>query len=174
MNLALLVLHVVVGVLFFAHGAQKLFGWFGGYGIGGTAGFFDQIGLRPGRLHAWAAAFAETVGGILLALGLFTPIGAALVIAVMTAAVITVHWEKGPFNTEGGYEFNLTLVTAVFALSGVGPGEWSLDNVLGIDWTGTGWALIALGAGILGGIGAVIQGRASSTSHVDQTPPATA
>jgi hypothetical protein len=62
----------------------------------------------------------------------------------------------------------------VFALSGVGPGEWSLDNVVGIDWTGTGWALIALGAGILGGIGAVIQGRASSTSHVDQAPPAAA
>jgi putative oxidoreductase len=174
MNLALLVLHVVVGVLFFAHGAQKLFGWFGGYGIGGTAGFFDQIGLRPGRMHAWAAALAETVGGILLALGLFTPIGAALVIAVMTAAVITVHWEKGPFNTEGGYEFNLTLVAAVFALSGVGPGEWSLDNAFGIGWTGTEWALITLGAGILGGIGAVIQGRAYATSHVDQAPPAAA
>jgi putative oxidoreductase len=80
---------------------QKLFGWFGGYGIGGTAGFFDQLGLRPGRLHAWAAALAETVGGILLALGLFTPIGAALVIAVMTAAVITVHWEKGPPQHRG-------------------------------------------------------------------------
>jgi putative oxidoreductase len=91
---------------------------------------------------------------------------------VMTAAVITVHWEKGPFNTEGGYEFNLTLVAAAFALSGVGPGEWSLDNVLGVDWTGTGWALIALGAGILGGIGAVIQGRASGTDRVDQAPPA--
>ena len=174
MNLALLVLHVVVGVLFFAHGAQKLFGWFGGYGIGGTAGFFDQIGLQPGRLHAWAAALAETVGGILLALGLFTPIGAALVIAVMTAAVITVHWQKGPFNTEGGYEYNLTLVAAVFALSGVGPGEWSLDNAFGIDWTGTEWALSALGAGILGGIGAVIQGRAYATTHVDQAPPAAA
>ena len=171
MNLALLVLHVVVGLLFFAHGTQKLFGWFGGYGLVRTAGFFDQLGLRPGRLHAWAAAFAETVGGILLALGLFTPIGAALVIAVMTAAVITVHWEKGLFNTEGGYEFNLTLVAAVFALSGVGPGEWSLDNVFGIDWAGTGWALIALGAGLLGGIGAVIQGRASSTSTASQVPP---
>lgn len=174
MKLGGLVMRSVIGALFVGHGTQKLFGWFGGYGIGGTAGFFDQLGLRPGRLHAWAAALAETVGGILLALGLFTPIGAALVIAVMTAAVITVHWEKGPFNTEGGYEFNLTLVAAVFALSGVGPGEWSLDNVLGIDWTGTGWALIALGAGILGGIGAVIQGRASSTSHVDQAPPAAA
>jgi putative oxidoreductase len=64
MNLALLVLHVVVGLLFFAHGTQKLFGWFGGHGIEGTAGFFDQLGMHPGRLHAWAAAFAETVGGI--------------------------------------------------------------------------------------------------------------
>jgi putative oxidoreductase len=174
MNLALLVLHVVVGLLFFAHGTQKLFGWFGGYGIGGTAGFFEQLGLRPGRLHAWAAALAETIGGVLLALGLFTPIGAALVIAVMTTAVITVHWEKGPFNTEGGYEFNLTLVAAAFALSGVGAGEWSLDNAFGVDWTGTGWALVALGAGIVGGIGAVLQGRAYATSHVDQAPPAAA
>jgi putative oxidoreductase len=171
MNLALLVLHVVIGLLFFAHGAQKLFGWFGGFGIGGTAGFFDQIGLRPGRLHAWAAAVAETLGGLLLALGLFTPIGSALVIAVMVAAVITVHWEKGLFNTEGGYEFNLTLTSVAFALAGVGPGEWSLDNVVGIDWTGTGWALIALGAGIVGGVAAVIQGRAYSQSPADQMPP---
>jgi putative oxidoreductase len=174
MNLALLVLHLVVGLLFFAHGTQKLFGWFGGYGIDGTAGFFEQLGLRPGRLHAWAAALAETVGGILLALGLFTPIGAALVIAVMTTAVITVHWEKGPFNTEGGYEYNLTIVAAVLALSGVGPGEWSLDNVVGIDWTGTGWALIALGAGIVGGVAAVIQGRSTSTAHERHPPAATA
>jgi putative oxidoreductase len=174
MNLALLALHVVIGLLFFAHGAQKLFGWFGGYGIQGTAGFFDQIGLRPGRLHAMAAALAETVGGLLLALGLFTPIGAALITAVMTAAVISVHWQKGLFNTEGGFEYNLTLVAAAFALSGVGPGEWSLDNVFGIDWTGTGWALIALGAGILGGVAAVLQGRAYATGHADQAPPATA
>jgi|SRR5215211_932853 len=174
MNLALLVLHVVIGVLFFAHGTQKLFGWFGGYGIDGTAGFFDQIGLRPGRLHAMAAGFAETVGGLLLALGLFTPIGSALVIAVMVAAIITVHWEKGPFNTEGGYEFNLTLVAIAFALAGVGPGEWSLDNVFDIAWTGTGWALIALGAGVAGGVGAAIQGRASSPSPANQPPPATA
>jgi putative oxidoreductase len=171
MDLALLVLRVVVGVLFFAHGTQKLFGWFGGFGITGTAGFLDQIGLRPGRLHAWGSAVAETLGGVLLALGLLTPIGSALIIAVMVAAVITVHWQKGFFNTEGGYEFNLTLVAVAFALAGVGPGQWSLDNALSIDWTGTGWALIALGAGLLGGIGAVLQGRASSTSRVDQAPP---
>jgi putative oxidoreductase len=159
MNLALLVLHVVVGVLFFAHGAQKLFGWFGGYGIGGTAGFFDQIGLRPGRMHAWAAALAETVGGILLALGLFTPIGAALVIAVMTAAVITVHWEKGPFNTEGGYEFNLTLIAALAALVDGGPGSPSVDRALGIDETGPAWALAAIAGGAAGSTLAVEAGK---------------
>jgi putative oxidoreductase len=171
MNLALLVLRVVIGLLFFAHGAQKLFGWFGGYGIQGTAGFFDQIGLRPGRLHVWAAASAESVGGLLLALGLVTPIGSIMVIAVMVAAVITVHWAKGFFASEGGYEFNLTLTAVAFALAGIGPGEWSLDNALGVDWTGTGWALIALGAGIVGGIGAVIQGRASSPRPADEAPP---
>jgi putative oxidoreductase len=171
MNLALLVLHVVVGLLFFAHGAQKLFGWFGGYGIEGTAGFMDSIGLRPGRLHAMAAAFAETVGGLLLALGLFTPIGSALVISVMVAAILTVHISKGFFNTEGGYEFNVTLIAAAFALAGVGPGEWSLDNVFDISWNGTGWALIALGAGIAGGVAAVLSGRASSPSPADQAPP---
>jgi putative oxidoreductase len=171
MNLALLVLHGVVGVLFFAHGTQKLFGWFGGYGIDGTAGFLEQVGLRPGRVHAWLSALAETVGGLLLALGLLTPIGSAMVIAVMVTAILTVHGTKGFFNTDGGYEFNLTLIAAAFALAGVGPGEWSLDNAFGIDWTGTGWALIALGAGVLGGVGAVIQGRASSPSPADQAPP---
>jgi putative oxidoreductase len=171
MNLAMLVLHVVIGVVFFAHGTQKIFGWFGGYGIEATAGFFENIGLRPARLHAWAAALGETIGGLLLALGLLTPIGSALIIAVMTTAIITVHGTKGFFNTDGGYEFNLTLMAAAFALAGVGPGKWSLDNAIGIEWHGTNWALIALGAGLLGGIGAVLQGHAVSASPPDQARP---
>jgi putative oxidoreductase len=171
MDLALFVLHVVIGLLFFAHGVQKIFGWFGGYGIGGTAGFMESLGLRPGRLHAWSSGLAETIGGLLLVLGLLTPIGSAMVIAVMVTAILTVHGTKGFFNTEGGYEFNLTLMAAAFALAGVGPGEWALDNALGIDWTGTGWALIALGAGLVAGIAAVLQGRAASSSPADQAPP---
>jgi putative oxidoreductase len=174
MDLALFALHFIVGALFFAHGAQKLFGWFGGYGIGGTAGFMDSLGMRPARLHAWAAALAETVGGVLLALGLFTPIGAAMVIAVMVTAIITVHGTKGFFTQDGGYEFNLVLIAAAFALAGVGPGAWSLDNALDISWTGTGWALVALGAGLLGGIGAVVQGRVASASRAGRTPAAAA
>src|SRR3954470_1308770 len=100
MDLALLVLRIVVGGLFVGHGAQKLFGAFGGHGLAGTAGFFENIGLRPGMLHARAAGAAELVGGLLLALGLFTPFGAAALIATMVAAIVTVHYAKGVWVTE--------------------------------------------------------------------------
>src|SRR3954453_8624563 len=159
MNLALLGLRLVVGLTFTAHGAQKLFGVFGGHGIDGTAGFFEQIGLRPGKLHTWAAGLAEFFGGLLIALGLVTPIAGAALIGVMTAAVLTVHLKNGFFVTNQGYEFNLALAAALFALAGIGAGSWSLDNALNIDLTGAGWALGALGVGILGGIGAVVSGR---------------
>ena len=159
MDLALLVLRIVVGLGFAAHGAQKLFGIFGGHGIEGTAGFFEQIGLRPGRVHAWAAGTTEFAGGLLIALGLFVPFAAAALIAVMTAAILTVHLHNGFFNTENGYEYNLELVAAVFALAGIGAGAWSLDSALGLDLAGTAWALGALAAGLLGGIGAVLAGR---------------
>jgi putative oxidoreductase len=154
-----LALRLVVGLGFSAHGAQKLFGAFGGHGIEGTAGFFEQIGLRPGKHHAWAAGAAEFFGGLLVALGLVTPFASAALIAVMTAAVLTVHLRNGFFNAGDGYEYNLVLAAALFALAGIGAGNWSIDNMLGIDWTGTGWALGALGAGILGGLGAVLSGR---------------
>lgn len=159
MDLALLVMRLVIGLLFVAHGSQKLFGVFGGGGLKGTADMFDAISLRPGRLHAPAAGTAEFVGGALLALGLVTPVGAALVIAVMVAAVATVHLPKGIWNSNGGYEYNAVMVAVAFALAGVGPGQWSLDNALGIDWSSTGWALAALGVGLIGGLGTVISGR---------------
>ena len=159
MDLALLVLRVVVGALFAGHGAQKLFGAFGGGGLDGTAQMFDNIGLRPGTLHARAAGAAEFAGGALLALGLFTPFAAAAAIAVMTAAVITVHAANGIWNTDRGYEYNLVMVAAVFALAGIGAGSWSLDDAFGFDLHGTAWAIGALLVGVLGGIGAVLSGR---------------
>ena len=159
MDLALLALRVVVGLLFVGHGSQKLLGVFGGAGLNRTADLFEAIGLRPGQLHARAAGTAEVAGGALLALGLLTPVGAALVIAVMVAAIVTVHAPKGLWNTGGGYEYNLVMVASAFALAGVGPGGWSLDNAVGIDWSSTGWALAALGAGLLGGGATVIAGR---------------
>jgi putative oxidoreductase len=159
MDLALLALRVVVGLLFVGHGAQKLFGMFGGGGLEGTAGMFDSIGLRPGWLHARAAGTAEFLGGALIALGLFTPFAAAALIGVMTAAIITVHAPNGIWNTNQGYEFNVVMVAAVFALAGVGAGSWSLDNAFSFDLHGTVWAIGALVAGVLGGVGTVLSGR---------------
>jgi putative oxidoreductase len=164
MDLALLVLRVLVGVLFVGHGAQKLFGVFGGGGLEETSTMFDQIGLRPGWLHARAAGTGEFLGGALIALGLFTPFAAAVLIGVMTAAVITVHFPNGIWNTNRGYEFNLVMAAVVFALAGVGAGSWSLDNAFGFDLAGTWWAVGALAVGLLGGGAAVISGR-SVRSH---------
>jgi putative oxidoreductase len=170
MEIALLGLRLVVGLTFVAHAAPKLFKVFGGSGIQGTADAFDQIGLRPSRFNAWLAALSELIGGLLLALGLVTPVAAAALIAVMTAAVVTVHLRFGFFATNNGYEYNLVLATAAFALAGTGPGEWSLDNALGIDWSGTGWALGALGAGVLGGLAPVVGNRLTSAGADNGQP----
>lgn len=129
-NLALLFLRVVVGALFVGHGTQKAFGWFGGHGIAGTAGFMEQLGLKPGRLHATAAAFGETVGGLLVLLGLWTPIGAGLIVAVMLVAIKTVHLSKGPWNSDGGYEYPLTLIAVALFLAANGPGAYTLPPLL--------------------------------------------
>ena len=159
MDTGLAVLHIVVGLLFVGHGAQKLFGVFGGHGLEGTAGFFESLGLRPGRFHAFAAGFNEFAGGVLLALGLLVPVAAALLIATMLAASLTAHWGKGIWNQDGGIELPLVYGTIAFALSAVGAGSASLDSALGLDVHGLGWALAALGAGLLGGLGAVASGR---------------
>jgi putative oxidoreductase len=146
-------------MLLAGHGAQKLFGWFGGHGLAGTAAFFDQLGLKPGHLHARAAGVLELGGGILLALGLLTPFGSMALIAVMTAAVITVHGRKGPWVTEGGFEYNAVIAAVAFALASAGAGAWSLDRALGLSDDGVVWGALALAGGILGGIAAVAYGR---------------
>ena len=174
MDFALLALRLVVGLFFAGHGAQKLFGSFGGHGIDGTAGFFDSIGMKPGRRNAIAAGTAEFAGGVLLILGLATPLAAALIIGVMVVAIATVHAKKGPWVTDGGWEYNAVLIAVVFALTGASPGEISLDGLIGWmpDITGTGWAFTALGLGALGGIFAVAIARA--TAERDAAAPAPA
>ena len=162
MDLALLVLRLVVGLLFVGHGAQKLFGAFGGGGLQSTAGMFDNIGLQPGWLHARAAGAAEFAGGALIALGFVTPFAAAALIGVMVAAILAVHAKNGIWNTNQGYEFNLVLAAAVFALAGIGAGAWSLDSAFGLDLHGVIWALAALAAGLIGGFATVISGRAQT------------
>jgi putative oxidoreductase len=168
MNLGLLVLRLVVGLLFVGHGSQKLFGIWGGHGLKGTAGFFEAIGLKPGHVHATAAGLLEFGGGALLALGLLTPVASAMLIAVMTAAVVTVHYPKGIWATAGGYEYNLVLAAAAFALAAIGAGNWSLDHALSLSMHSAVWAVGALVVGVLGGAGAVLSGRMADRRH----PPA--
>ena len=133
-DVGLLVLRLVLGVIFIGHGAQKLFGSFGGPGLKGTAQGFEQIGLRPGRLMAILAGLAEFLGGILVIWGFLTPLAALALIGVMTVAVLTVHLKNGFFNTNGGYEFNLALAGMALTLLIAGAGAYSLDNLLGIFW----------------------------------------
>ena len=92
----LLLARLILGSLMVAHGGQKLFGWLGGYGIAGTAGFFEQLGFRPGRLFVITASLAELAGGTLLALGLLGPLGPALILSVMIVAAVSVHWNSLP------------------------------------------------------------------------------
>jgi len=141
---------VAVGGTFFAHGAQKLFGWFGGHGLEATSGAFDSMGLKPGKRTALVAGASEAGGGALLALGFLTPAASAALIGVMHRAVRTVHLDKGFFVTDGGYEYNLILGASAFALADIGPGPLSLDEKLGLRMSGPAWALAALGAGLAG------------------------
>jgi putative oxidoreductase len=141
---------VAVGGTFFAHGAQKLFGWFGGHGLEATGGAFDSMGLKPGKRTALVAGASEAGGGALLALGLLTPAASAALIGVMHQAVKTVHLDKGFFVTDGGYEYNLLLGASAFLLADIGPGPISLDEKLGTKLSGPAVALAALGAGLAG------------------------
>lgn len=127
----------LLGLGFAAHGAQKLFGWFGGYGLAGTGGYFESMGFRPGRLFAAAAGLGELLGGLLIALGLGGPIGPMLVIATMVVAIITVHLSHGFFVAGNGVEVPLLYAgfAALFAFAGYGA--YSLDAAFGWSafWT---------------------------------------
>ena len=152
MALGLLILRLVVGLTMTAHGAQKLFGWFGGYGLTGTGGFLEQLGFIPGRRNALFAGVAEFAGGLLLALGLATPLAATLIISVMFVAVATVHVKHGYFNHNQGFEYNLTLAVVALSLAIMGAGPVSVDGVLHLQDAGPIWGLAALVAGVGGGL----------------------
>lgn len=137
MDLGLLLVRVVFGGVMAGHGAQKLFGWFGGYGLTGTGGYFEGIGFRPGKAFAAAAGASETFGGLFLALGLLTPAAAAVVLSVMIVAAVSVHLPNGLFATKNGYELALLDGAAAVGLALTGPGAYSLDKALGltVSWT---------------------------------------
>lgn len=127
MDIAKLALRGVVGGLFVGHGTQKLFGWFGGHGPDATGQFFENLGLRPGKRNAIAAGAAEAGGGALLILGAATPLAATTVASTMITAIRKVHAPKGPWVTEGGWEYNAVLITAMAVLAESGPGSPSVD-----------------------------------------------
>ncbi|KIP22689.1 DoxX [Anoxybacillus ayderensis] len=130
MHIGILLIRLAVGLTFMGHGAQKLFGWFGGYGLKGTGGWLESIGLKPGMTMALIAGLAEFVGGLLFALGLFTPFAALLIAATMFIAIVKVHAPNGFWITQNGFEYNLILIVVVIGVALIGAGDYSLDALI--------------------------------------------
>jgi putative oxidoreductase len=149
MSYGLLLLRVVVGGTMFGHGAQKLFGWFAGGGPKGTGGFFGQLGYRAPIVLAIFAGLAES-SGVLFALGFLTPLASLAIAVVMLNAIITVHWSKGFWNGNGGFEFPLTILTIAVSVAAIGPGRFSIDRAIGWDdnISGLWWGVGVLGAAL--------------------------
>jgi putative oxidoreductase len=134
MTFGMILLRVVLGLALAAHGSQKLFGLFGGSGPTGTRKFFAGLGFRTPLVMAFVAGLSELGGGLLFAFGLATPLAALALTIVMLNAIGTVHWNKGYFNSAGGYEYNLLIIATVVAVTATGPGRFSLDHAFG--WAG--------------------------------------
>jgi putative oxidoreductase len=130
MDIGLLIIRLVIGLLFAAHGAQKLFGWFGGYGLKGTGGWMESLGLKPGVAMALMAGLSELLGGLLFALGFLTPLAALLIAGAMVMAIVKVHLPNGLWSTANGYEYNLVLLTVAIGIALIGPGRYALDALL--------------------------------------------
>lgn len=153
-------IRLVFGALMAAHGSQKLFGWFGGYGIAGTGAFFEGLGFRPGPMFAALAGLAEALGGLLLALGFLEPVSAMAIISVMVVAIGTVHAEHGLFAATNGIEVPVLYATAAAALTLTGPGAYSFDAVFGLLslWTPI-LKFLAITLGVVGGFANLILRR---------------
>jgi putative oxidoreductase len=153
MDAGLVIARLVFGLLMAAHGTQKLFGWFGGYGLTAVSGYFESLGFRPGRFFALVASLTEVVGGLLVALGFLGPIGPALVLSVMIVAALSVHAQHGLFAANNGIEVPLLYAAAAVALGLTGPGAYSLDAAIGLAsvWTpAVAWSVLVVGA--IGGV----------------------
>ena len=170
MHTGLLLLRLLIGLTLAAHGSQKLFGAFGGGGLKGTGAWLESIGFRPARRQALLAGGTELLGGLGLALGVLTPVSAAMVIGVMAVAAVAGHGGKGFFITRNGWEYCLVLAGAAAALAFTGPGGFSFDHLVGFDGGGNLWGLFAVAAGVAGAAAQL----ATRRTEVDlrDTPPA--
>jgi Predicted membrane protein len=145
LSFGLLIVRIVVGLLMIGHGSQKLFGWFGGPGLKGVTGMLQSMGFKPAGFWAVIGALGEFGGGILLVLGLLTPLGAVAIFASMLMAVLKFHWKAGLWAQGGGYEYPLTLGIVALAGGIIGAGNYSLDALIGFSLPAVYyWVLVVL------------------------------
>ena len=165
MSYGLLLLRVVIGLVFFAHGTQKLFGWWGGPGLQGTKGWLGSMGLRMPAAMALLVALSES-SGLLLAAGFLTPLAALFTASAMIVAIGSVHWKNGFWNTAQGYEFNLSLVAVAVAVATAGPGRFSIDRALGWDdnLSGPIWGVAVFTLALVGALFVLIVMREQRTA----------
>lgn len=126
MSFGLLLIRLVIGLIFMGYGLQKLLGWFGGYGLKGTGGFMDSLGLKPGVLMALVAGLFEAVGGFLFASGIWLTAGSVMITLIMLGAIFTVHGKNGFWQSKNGFEYNLVLLAIVVGVALIGPGAYTL------------------------------------------------
>ncbi|GAA1447201.1 hypothetical protein GCM10009617_30510 [Leifsonia poae] len=167
-----LLVRIVVGGVFVGHGLQKLKGAFGGPGLEGTEKMVASMDMEPAPLQARAAALSETIGGAALIAGAATPAASAALIAAMTTAIRKVHWKNGPWNSNGGFEFNAVLIAVATALATDGPGIFSVDAAFGKKRWGIVGGLFALGGGVAASWAAVEYGRRAAEAKRDLAPAA--
>jgi putative oxidoreductase len=148
---AAVILRLGIGLIFAVHGAQKIFGWWGGSGFSGWQAVMVRMGFRPAALFAAVSAGAELIGGLALAIGFLTPLAAAALVGQSLVIIFGAHWARGFFNRDNGYEFPLALVSGVVATLLLGPGAASVDAAIGFDVAPeVRVGLVALG--VLGGV----------------------
>jgi putative oxidoreductase len=169
----ILLLRVVLGATMAGHGAQKLFGAFGGPGLEGASGFFSSLRFRPAGLLALLASATELGCGVLMALGLLTPLAALGIATVMVTAVGSVHIKNGFWNGNGGFEFNLLIWTCAVAIAAMGPQRFSLDRALG--WSGSisgfWWGLaVAVGSFVIGGVNLAARRKPEKELVIEEVP----
>ncbi|HEX6548643.1 MAG TPA: DoxX family protein [Candidatus Dormibacteraeota bacterium] len=172
-DLALLILRIVVGAYLFAHGAQKLFGWFGGGGLAGTTAMTGALRFRPARAWAVIAGLSEATGAMLV-LGFLTPLAAASTASAMLTATFSAHLRKGWFNTKGGPELPITNLAVVAAVALLGPGRISLDYVLGFSFPEPVTVVVLAVLVVVGVAGAFALRRAEERTEAEGTKAQTA
>jgi putative oxidoreductase len=168
MAYGILFLRVVLGLVMAGHGAQKLFGWWGGPGLQGVHGWLGSLRFRGGWLPVLLLVGSEFGGGLLLALGVLTPFAAATIVAGMLVAIATAHWQNGFWNAKGGYELNLLILVAATSLAALGGGRFSLDRAFGWadNLSGLWWGAGALVAGAVAAFLTLTVGRRPARAAV--------